>query len=123
MSDPLQTPLGDTWPQMPAGWTLDDTEAFLKRYALPTDFRWDRTVKRDGHKVIVPDQPVLPDYQLSKGYGFWLRTTPYFPGLFEEVHDILLRWPDDEAMPDPDQLAERLRTRKAARGKQAEIGL
>jgi hypothetical protein len=123
MSNPLQTPLGDTWPQMPAGWTTDDTEAFLTKVPLPTDFRWDRTEKHGSDKRILPDQSVLPDYRIKKGYGFWLRTTPYFPGLFEEIHDILLRWPDDEAMPSADQLAEVLRERRKAQGEQQGLSI
>ncbi len=100
-------------------WTADDTEAFLTRFALPTEFRWDRTEKRDGVKVAIPDQAVLPDYRISKGYGFWLRTTPYFPGLFEEIHEILLRAPEDQEITSEwlaATLLERRRLRPAQQG-------
>lgn len=121
MNTPLQTPLGASWPATPP-WTHDDTEAFLTRFALPTDFRWDRTEKRNGQRIVVPDQPVLPNYTLSKGYGFWLRTTPYFPGLFEEIHDIILRAPDDQEITS-EWLAGQLLERRRARGQQQGLGL
>lgn len=124
MSDDLKTSLGDAWPTPPVpAWTPDDTERFLTQFALPTDFRWDRTEKRDGEKVIIPDQPVLPNYSISKGYGFWLRTTPYFPGLFEEIHGILARWPDDEELPSAEHLAAVLDELRRARGEQTSIPL
>lgn len=122
MTKPLTAPLGDAWPDVPAGWSHDDTEAFLTRFALPTDFRWERTEKRDGQKFIEPDQPVLPNYTISKGYGFWLRTTPYFPGLFEEIHDVLLRAPDDQELT-AEWVAEQLLERRRARGEQQGLSL
>jgi hypothetical protein len=113
--------LGDAWPQMPTGWTNDDTEAFLSKNALPADFLWPhRERNADGSENL---QPVLPSYRLHKGYGFWLRTTPYFQGLFEEIHDVLLRWPDDQPLPEPEALAEILNQRRAARGTQPEFKL
>lgn len=107
----------DEDPVLPAAWSHDDTASWLTRFGLPVDFRWDKTVKEDGVKVVVPDQLVLPTYRLSKGYGFFLRTTPYFPGLFEEIHDILLRAGDDQAIT-PEWVAEQLLARKKARGEQ-----
>ena len=114
MSDLVQLP-------SPA-WTADDTEAFLTRFALPTDFRWDRTERRGTERVIVPDQPVLPEYRISKGYGFWLRTTPYFPGLFEEIHDVMLRAPEDQELTS-DWLATQLTERRRLRGAQQGLAL
>jgi hypothetical protein len=106
---------------VPAAWTLDNTEQFLTRQALPSSFVWPhRDPLADGSDNL---QPVLPSYRLHKGYGFWLRTTPYFPGLFEEVHAVLLRWPDDDAMPDADALANILNQRRALRGKQTAMPL
>jgi hypothetical protein len=120
MSKDLRTPIADAWPMAPA-WTLDDTERFLTGQALPSSFQWPHRDKAaDGAEILAP---VMPSYRLHKGYGFWLRTTPYFPGLFEEIHAVLLRWPDDSPMPDAEQLAEILNQRRAARGKQAEIKL
>lgn len=70
-------------------WTPDDTEAWLSENPLPVDFKWPH---RDRSPTGEPNlQLVLPSYRLHKGYGFWLRTTPYFPGLFEEIHEILER--------------------------------
>lgn len=83
-------------------WTQEETEAWLTRNPLPPDFEW------EGRRV-------LPQYRLHKGYGFWLRTTPYHRGLFGEVHDLLLwRVMRDEPMPDVAELDEALRGRAAA---------
>jgi len=121
MSTGLTSPLGEAWPQISAGWTLDNTERFLTQQALPSDFQWPhREPNADGSENL---QPVMPTYRLHKGYGFWLRTTPYFPGLFEEVHAVLVRWPDTLELPSPEGLAVLLKQRLAARGKQAEIKL
>lgn len=100
-------------------WTPDDSEKWLTEtgHALPDDFTWPhRDPKPDGSANL---QPVLPSYRLAKGYGFWLRTTPYFPGLFEEIHQILLMsdpLPDDGAA-----LAEVLRARLLQRGEQTKL--
>lgn len=118
MSDDLKTALGDAWPQPPAAlWTADDTERYLREYPLPADFRWPhRDRADDGSEVLAP---VLPSYRLHKGYGFWLRTTPYFPGLFEEIHQVLLSIGDE--LPTPERLAEILHQRRAARGQQTNL--
>ncbi len=121
MSDDLKQPLGDAWPQPVIGWSPDDTEQFLNRQALPADFTWPhRDRAPDGREVLAA---VVPSYRIHKGYGFWLRTTPYFPGLFAEVHDILMRWPEDEPLPEADALADALNQRRADRGQQGEIAL
>lgn len=118
MSD-LHTRLGEVWPQPAAIWTLDDTERYLREYPLPSDFRWPhRDRDADGSEVLAP---VLPQYRLHKGYGFWLRTTPYFPGLFEEIHQVLLTIGDE--LPTPERLAEILIQRRAARGTQSSLPL
>jgi hypothetical protein len=102
-------------------WTRENSEAWLKDNPLPTDFLWDRVDKRaDGMKVVTSafyPAPVIPDYRITKGYGFWLRTTPYFPGLFEEIHEILVMAPNDLPLT-PEWLAEQLLVRKKARGEQ-----
>jgi hypothetical protein len=99
-------------------WTPDDTERWLTEYALPADFLWPhRDAKADGTENL---QAVLPSYRLSKGYGFWLRTTPYFPGLFEEIHAVMLslgeKLPEDGA-----DLAQMLTERRRLRGQQTSL--
>ena len=117
MSDDLKTSLSDAWPQPAAVWTSDDTERYLREYPLPADFRWPHRDKADdGSEVLAP---VLPAYRIHKGYGFWLRTTPYFPGLFEEIHEILLTIGDE--LPTSERLADLLTQRRIARGKQTTL--
>lgn len=104
-------------PQPPPAWTPDDTERWLSANPLPQDFTWPhRETLEDGAPNL---QPVLPTYRLHKGYGFWLRTTPYFPGLFEEVHRVLLGI--GEELPTSDQMAELLKARRALHGHQLNI--
>lgn len=74
-------------------WTKDDTEQYLSANPLPPDFRWRGRIVAPQHRT------------LKKGYGFWLRTTPYHPGLFEEVHRILVRV---DPLPSADELARQL---------------
>jgi hypothetical protein len=98
-------------------WLADDTEKWLTLNPLPIDFYW-------PHRDPLPDgtvnmQPVLPTYRLHKGYGFWLRTTPYFPGLFEEAHAVILSLGDE--LPSPESLAAQLKTRLMLRGTQLKI--
>lgn len=73
-----QTELGG----LPPPWTKDDTQAFLTAFALPPDFAW--PTKGGGLRK------VCPSYQITE-YGKWLRETPYFPGLFEAAHGVLVR--------------------------------
>lgn len=83
-------------------WTLDQTQGWLDANPLPPDFDWKGT-------------RVCPSYRLHKGYGFWLRTTPYHRGLFAEVHEILnLRFMRDMDFPDVVGLVEALRDREAS---------
>jgi hypothetical protein len=49
---------------------------------------------------------VHPTYAVKGGYGKWLWETPYFPGLFELIHEILFNAMN---LPPPDVLAETLR--------------
>lgn len=79
-------------------WTRDATMRYLNGNPLPADFTWPH---RDGG-----ERPVRPVHQMVEGYGKWLRETPYFPGLFELIHDIL----DQEAeISDAEWLAGLLR--------------
>ena len=93
---------------VPAGepaWTLDDTQAYLTANPLPSDFTW----RHRDFPAHLP-QPVHPSHKnLKGGYGKWLRETPYFPGLFERVHGIILDAGDD--LPDPATIAAELRRR------------
>lgn len=119
MNDPLKTPLAAAWPAVPTGWTEDDTEKFLTQQPLPGDFLWPhRDRNDDGSEKLAP---VLPSYRIHKGYGFWLRTTPYFPGLFEQIHAILLRWPDLDPLPDAAALGELLTARRKAAWQQQSL--
>lgn len=102
----------------PVIWSPDDTEKWLSENALPEDFLWPhRDQPDDGTENL---QAVLPNYRLTKGYGFWLRTTPYFPGLFEEIHQVMLsmgaKLPENGA-----DLGRMLTERRRARGKQTTL--
>lgn len=100
-------------------WTPDHTEQFLAANPLPVDFVWPhREAQADGTDNL---QPVLPSYAIHKGYGFWLRTTPYFPGLFHEIHGILSRLPGDADLPTPEELAAQLDQIRADRGTQTTL--
>jgi hypothetical protein len=84
----------------PSGmWSPDQTEQWLTGYPLPVDFRWP---DNNGESRVV-----LPSNRIHKGYGFWLRTTPYFPGLFELIHRILALAPSDQLLT-PEWLAAEL---------------
>lgn len=97
-------------PGLPSAWTPDDTMVLLTGMPLPATFTW---THRDGG-----EHPVMPSHsKLKGGYGKWLRETPYFPGLFEEIHAILARLPDDETIT-ADRLAALLIERRKARGTQ-----
>lgn len=55
---------------------------YLNTNPLPLTFTW---THRDGGK-----RHVQPSHRNVTGYGKWLRETPYFQGLFELIHDILV---------------------------------
>jgi len=96
----------------PVVWTADDTATYLKEFPLPSDFVWSH---RDGQR-----RPVVPTHSyLRGGYGKWLRETPYFPGLFELVHEILVRSGED--LPTPEELAGKLNEIERLRGEQQEL--
>lgn len=90
----------------PSGlWTPEKTEQWLTDYPLPVDFKWpDNAGER---------RAVLPSNRIHKGYGFWLRTTPYFPGLFELIHRILALAPGDQLLT-PEWLAAELNKRRTS---------
>ena len=92
-------------------WTQEHTQEYLKANLLPVDFEWQH---RDGG-----EKPVVPSHSYLKGgYGKWLRETPYFPGLFELVHDVLVR---AELLGDAEWLAGELTAIKAMRGRQESL--
>jgi len=91
-------------------WSREDTRDFLTIYPLPSDLVWPH---RDGGK-----RPVHPTYRVSGGYGKWLWETPYFPGLFELIHEILV---NARELPTADLLADELRRILAAREAQQEL--
>ncbi len=83
-------------------WSLDDTMHYLTANPLPADFHW-------PHRDYPADrpQPVHPKNRIHAGYGKWLRETPYFPGLFERIHGIILEAGD--TLPDAEQIAAEVR--------------
>lgn len=95
-------------------WTDDDVMRWLNDYPLPADFTWTRVdrTKDTKEKIETPDTLVLPAHR-GVAYGKWLRETPYFPGLFEMVRDIIQGLPEGAALPSPEQLAEQLKARQS----------
>jgi hypothetical protein len=87
------------------------TEGWLNDYPLPCEFVW---LDRYGKA-----RRVLPTYRIKGGYGKWLRETPYFPGLFEEIHHIIALTPSDTVMT-PEWLATQLDARRP-RGEQQNL--
>ena len=82
-------------------WSLDDTMHYLTANPLPADFHWPH---RDFPAA--RPQPVHPKNRIHYGYGKWLRETPYFPGLFERIHGIIIAAGSD--LPDPETIAAEL---------------
>ena len=92
-------------------WTLDCTMRLLNGLSLPKDFTWPH---RDGG-----EQTVWPRHSAVVGYGKWLRETPYFPGLFELAHDILVDAPEEVTT---DWLPGRLRALRAKLEQEPRMG-
>ena len=96
-------------------WTTDATMRLLNRYPLPADFRW-------PHRDDAPDtdRAVRPVHGFVQGYGKWLRETPYYPGLFELIHDLLTEAPEEfdprTIAPDLAAWRERLKAEPARPG-------
>lgn len=94
-------------------WPADATMRYLNSAPLPETFTWPH---RDGG-----DRPVRPVHHAVAGYGKWLRETPYFPGLFELVHDLLETAPVRlEASWLPEQLLSARHKHEAAEGPPSE---
>jgi hypothetical protein len=96
----------------PSSWTHADTMAWLNENPLPIDFHWTHRDAPDG-----PPQLVLPKYRVTS-YGKWLRETPYFPGLFEDIHNLLFHAP---VLPTTDDLVSQLHTIARARKAQSKF--
>jgi hypothetical protein len=88
---------------LPPPWTKENTVDFLNRYPLPTSFAWPG---KDGKPL-----NVCPSYQIKHGYGKWLHDTPYYPGLFEAIHEVLISF--GENLPSEAELIAGLEPRKA----------
>jgi hypothetical protein len=86
-------------------WTHADTIEYLRLNPLPPDFLWRH---RDGKLA-----EVKPSYSVQN-FGKWLKETPYFPGLFELIHSILLPSPRLPAI--ATLTAELLKIRKEREG-------
>ena len=84
-------------------WEHADTRAYLDANPLPVGFLW-----LDDTRT---PRPVLPRHTNVTSYGKWLAETPYFPGLFELIHKILVNAPD---LGDADWLAAELERRRPA---------
>lgn len=82
---------------------------YLSSNPLPKDFAWRH---KNGQLV-----PVHPSYAVE-AYGKWLHDTPYFQGLFELVHDLILA--AGSALPDIATIAgqlTRIRKERESQGK------
>ncbi len=88
-------------------WTRDATMVYLNANPLPATLRWHH---RDDPPGV--DRPVMPSHSNVRGYGKWLRETPYFQGLFELAHAIL---EDAADLGDADWLAREIQARAKAR--------
>ena len=107
-------------PGLPPPWSHVATRRWLAANSLPADFqREDRYGKK---------RPVQPSH--AQDYGKWLAETPYFPGLFEEIHEILsleTRLDPEDKSPAWDVstgavwLVEKLAERERMRGVQAKL--
>lgn len=80
---------------LPPPWTKDNTRAYLDAFPLRPDFMWPG---KDGVY-----RAVCPSYAITS-FGKWLRETPYYPGLFDAVHEALIRFGED--LPSDDRALE-----------------
>jgi len=84
-------------------WEKANTERYLTANPLPLTFTW---LADDG-----VERPVRPRHTTVTSYGKWLHETPYFPGLFELIHRVLVNTPQ---VGDCDWLAAELNRRRPA---------
>lgn len=107
----------DTPTPLPPSWTHADTEAYLDENPLPVDFQWfHRNKDAHGNPLLAT---VKPTYAIHGGYGKWLHDTPYFPGLFELIHDLLFH--SGATVPDIETLTAQLERIKAERTGQGSL--
>ena len=100
-----ENPIHPGWRPPPA-WEKADTMAWLSKYPLPPTFMWEGRLVR-------------PTYRIKGGWGKWLAETPYHPGLFELIHEIIVGM--GEALPTPEELQEKLREIERVRNAQGEL--
>jgi hypothetical protein len=67
-------------------WEHAQTRRYLDANPLPVDFTWP---DNQGD-----ERPVRPRHTSVSSYGKWLQETPYFPGLFEMIHRVLVNAPE-----------------------------
>ena len=93
----------DTPPLIPGfePWEPQNTVEYLTQNPLPVSFFW-----KDNEGT---PRAVYPKHKSVIAYGKWLKETPYFPGLFELIHKILVHARD---LGDADWLAAELETRR-----------
>jgi hypothetical protein len=102
---------------LPPSWTVVDTMDYLSANPLPVDFLWiHRDKTRDGKTRLAV---VKPTYAIRDGYGKWLHDTPYFPCLFELIHDLLFH--SGDRLPGIDEITAMLERIKAGRLGQLEF--
>lgn len=82
-------------------WEHVQTRRYLDSNPLPVDFAW---IDDDGDL-----RPVRPRHASVESYGKWLQETPYFPGLFEIIHRVLV---NASAIGGADWMAEELNQRR-----------
>lgn len=91
--------------------------AYLDENPTPVDFEWFHRDKGPGGKPVLA--VVRPKYAIKGGFGKWLHDTPYFPGLFELIHDLLFHC--GATLPDIETLVAQLEAIKAERLGQIEL--
>lgn len=91
-------------------WGKDLTQEYLTANPLPVGFKWPhRDYKHEDDGGL---REVKPSHKEVTAYGKWLRETPYFPGLFELIHEILSA---SEDLGDAEWLAAELLPRRPGR--------
>lgn len=97
-------------PDTATAWTKDLTQDYLTHNPLPLGFKWPhRDYKHEDDGGL---RDVKPSHKEVTAYGKWLRETPYFPGLFELIHEILMQ---SEDLGDAEWLASELLKHRPAR--------
>lgn len=95
-------------------WSRDDSMRYLNQVPLPAWFRWHHRDDADPKSTRV----ARPVHSAVTGYGKWLRETPYFPGLFELVHEVLVK---AEELGDSEWLGHEVKKFHEAEQKQQEL--